>query len=90
MGRAPTGRVATDGWAGERGFLPVWTWDELAAELQAITGSPARRREIETELAILRQEAEGRSAGQVLRSILALGYLVADDQQPPRAESAIP
>lgn len=69
-------------------FLPIWTWEELEAALQALNAQPDRRREILAEVAILRQEAEGKSAAALLQSILVLGYSVADDRRLAEAESA--
>jgi hypothetical protein len=63
--------------------MPAWTWDELEEELTRLAASPAQRAMVEPLVSAVAKRTAVLSAGAVLREILCLATVIADESFEP-------
>jgi hypothetical protein len=63
--------------------MPAWTWDELEEELTRLAASPQQRAMVAALVSALAGATEYRPARQVLREVLCLATVIADEAYRP-------
>jgi hypothetical protein len=63
--------------------MPAWTWDELEEELTRLAATPQQRAMVEPLVSAIAKRSAMLSAGAVLREILCLATVIADETFQP-------
>ena len=67
--------------------MPIFSWEELQEQLEAIAATPVQRSVVATLVSGVRKQSPFLPPAQVLKEILCLAWVIADEEFQPGSEA---